>query len=229
MQIPASVNPAPSQPPRGAPGGPGPVSLPADPRAYSGSPGLDLCHLPLLSLFLPKHWKVILSRFLTPLVPEKKKKENLQPTFPVADRASHTVGVLATPRVRSRTPALPPRQTLPPLLLSGGQSQRGQVPGVGREWRGAGRAAESPLCLMGEPLKILTGKYGPNGAKPKFYVRSPDFIVAGNFFKKFLTTRAKENLFCRLHGAGAQTQVIFGFLVSLLLSRPIHLTFSLRS
>lgn len=74
VQIPASVNPAPSQPPRGAPGGPGPVSLPADPRAYSGSPGLDLCHLPLLSLFLPKHWKVILSRFLTPLVPEKKKK-----------------------------------------------------------------------------------------------------------------------------------------------------------
>lgn len=147
----------------------------------------------------------------------------------MADRASHTVGVLATPRVRSRTPALPPRQTLPPLLLSGGQSQRGQVPGVGREWRGAGRAAESPLCLMGEPLKILTGKYGPNGAKPKFYVRSPDFIVAGNFFKKFLTMRAKENLFCRLHGAGAQNQVIFGFLVSLLLSRPIHLTFSLKS
>lgn len=31
------------------------------PKLYSGSPGLDLCHLPLLSLVLPKHWKVTLS------------------------------------------------------------------------------------------------------------------------------------------------------------------------
>lgn len=66
---------------------------------------------------------------------------------------------------------------------------------------------------MGEQLKTITGKYGPHVAKLKFYVRHPDFIVARNFFKKVLTTKAKENLFCRLYGAGAQNQVIFGFLL----------------